>query len=81
VYLEEKWFWESDTWSFGVTAWEIFTCALIPYIELSEDQMQVSFAEYSLFYRALLQERPIILRKVLIELSEDQMQVCGGYDS
>jgi len=29
-------------------------------------QLQVSFAEYSLFYRALLQKRPIILRSLLI---------------
>jgi len=27
---------------------------------------QVSFAEYSLFYRALLQRRPVILRSLLI---------------
>jgi len=29
-------------------------------------KLQVSFAEYSLFYRALLQTRPIILRSLLI---------------
>jgi len=29
-------------------------------------KLQVSFAEYSLFYRALLQKRPIILRRLLI---------------
>ena len=29
-------------------------------------KLQVSFAEYSLFYKALLQTRPIILRSVLI---------------
>jgi len=29
-------------------------------------KLQVSFAEYSLFYRALLQLRPIILRSLLI---------------
>jgi len=29
-------------------------------------KVQVSFAEYSLFYRALLQKRPIILRSLLI---------------
>jgi len=28
-------------------------------------KLQVSFAEYSLFYRALLQKRPIILRSLL----------------
>jgi len=30
-------------------------------------KLQVSFAEYSLFYRALLQKRPIILRSLLLE--------------
>jgi len=29
-------------------------------------KLYVSFAEYSLFYRALLQKRPIILRSLLI---------------
>ena len=29
-------------------------------------KLQVSFAEYRLFYRALLQKRPIILRSLLI---------------
>jgi len=29
-------------------------------------KLQVSFAEYRLFYRALLQKRPIILRRLLI---------------
>jgi len=29
-------------------------------------KLQVSFAEYSLFYRALLQKRPIILKALLI---------------
>jgi len=30
-------------------------------------KLQVSFAEHSLFYRALLQKRPIILRSLLLE--------------
>ena len=30
-------------------------------------KLHVSFAEYSLFYRALLQKRPIILRSLLLE--------------
>ena len=30
-------------------------------------KLQLSFAEYSLFYKALLQKRPIILRSLLIE--------------
>jgi len=29
-------------------------------------KLQVSFAEYTFFYRALLQKRPIILRSLLI---------------
>ena len=29
-------------------------------------KLQVSFAEYSLFYRSLLQKRPMILRSLLI---------------
>ena len=29
-------------------------------------KLQVSFVEYSLFYRALLQKRPMILRSILI---------------
>jgi len=29
-------------------------------------KLQVAFAEYSLFYRALLQNRPVILRSLLI---------------
>ena len=33
---------------------------------VSSFKLQVSFAEYTLFYRALLQKRPIILRSVLI---------------
>ena len=36
--------------------------------------MLVSFAEYRLFYRALLQKRPIILRSLLIEATPF---VCG----
>ena len=33
---------------------------------MRHEKLQVSFAEYSLFYRALLQKRPIILRSLLI---------------
>jgi len=29
-------------------------------------KLQVSFAEYRLYYRALLQKRPIILRSLLV---------------
>jgi len=33
---------------------------------VSSLKLQVSFAEYRLFYRALLQKRPVILRSSLI---------------
>jgi len=33
---------------------------------VSSFKLYVSFAEYSLFYRALLQKRPMILRSLLI---------------
>jgi hypothetical protein len=33
-------------------------------------KLQVSFAEYNLFYRALLQKRPIISRSLLIEVTQ-----------
>ena len=36
------------------------------YVQQCLYKLQVSFAEYSLFYRALLQKRPIILRSLLI---------------
>ena len=39
-------------------------------------QSQVSFAEYSLFYRALLQKRPIILRSLLIVATPYLCGVC-----
>jgi len=35
-------------------------------------KITVSFAEYSLFYRVLLQKRPIILRSLLIEATPYQ---------
>ena len=40
----------------------------------------VSFAEYGLFYRALLQKRPIILRSLLIVATPYQ-SVVGYYHS
>jgi len=36
-------------------------------------KLQVSFAEYSLFYRALLQKRPIMLRSLLIVATPQQL--------
>jgi len=52
-------------------------------------KLYVSFAEYCLFYRALLQKRPIILRSLLIVLqifgSRDptifSLDLLGGGDS
>jgi len=39
--------------------------------------LQVSFAEYSLFYSALLQKRPMILRSLLIVATPyEYLQVC-----
>ena len=38
-------------------------------------KLQVSFAEYGLFFRALLQKRPMILRR-----SCKQRQLWGAYD-
>jgi len=40
--------------------------------------LQVSFAEYRFFYRALLQKRPIILRSLLNSTSRD-MGIKGVY--
>ena len=39
-------------------------------------KLQVSFAEYSLFYRALLKKRPIILRSLLIIATPQCGAVC-----
>ena len=33
-------------------------------------KLQVSFAEHSLFYRAILQKRPIILRRLLVKATQ-----------
>ena len=40
-------------------------------------KLQVSFAEYSLFYRALLQKRPVILRSLLIVATPYNRQVVA----
>jgi len=58
-------------------SWHIYECVMahvcisrgtpMGWLRLvSSLKLQVSFAEYSLFYRALLQKRPIILRSLLI---------------
>jgi len=45
-------------------------------------KLQFSFAEYSFFYRALLQKRPIILRSLLIVATpyHGRIVMWGGYD-
>jgi len=47
--------------------WEILTCQLaMGWLRfVGSLELQVSFAEYRLFYRALSQKRPIILRSLL----------------
>jgi len=37
----------------------------LSYMSVGSIKLYVSFAEYGLFYRALLQKRPIILRRLL----------------
>jgi len=44
-------------------------------IELGSIKLQVSFAEYSLFYRALLQKRPIVFSLLSVHWS-DLMLTC-----
>ena len=39
-------------------------------------RLEVSFAEYSLFYRALLQKRPIILRSLRIVATPYDLPYC-----
>ena len=45
----------------------MYVCMPVGWLRLvGSIKLQVSFAEYRLFYRALLQKRPIILRSLLI---------------
>ena len=41
-------------------------------------KLQVSFAEYRLFYRALLQKRPVIFKRLLIVAT--QCSIPGYFD-
>ena len=43
---------------------------------VGSSKFQVSFAEYSLFYRALVQKRPIILRSLLIVATPYVLLIC-----
>jgi len=50
--------------------------SIIGWLQLvGSSNLQVSFAEFSLFYRALLQKRPLILRSLLIEATPYQRPV------
>jgi len=50
-----------------------------PYPEMPPSkQLQVSFAEYSLFYRALLQKRSIIVRSLLIVAGNATIKAIAG---
>ena len=40
-------------------------------------KLQVSFAEYRLFYRAFLQKRPIFLRNLIIVALPQQLRNCS----
>jgi len=44
-------------------------------------KLYVSFAEYSLFYRALLQKRPVILRSLLIVATPFRKAKAAAQDS
>ena len=43
---------------------------------VASTKFEVSFAEYRLFYRALLQKRPIILRSLLVVATPDAGAIC-----
>jgi len=52
----------------AIGGWFLGAIAGMGWLRLvSSLELKVSFAEYRLFYRALLQKRPVILRGLLIE--------------
>jgi len=38
VFEHDYWCQSSDVWAFGVTIWEVFTNALIPFFEITDDE-------------------------------------------
>ena len=64
--------WWSTVSSFSTMGW----LRLVGSLEL-----QVSFAEYRLFHKALLQKRPVILRSLrIVSLIRHHFPLWGGYD-
>jgi len=56
------------TWRTHMSRCGSISCLIMGWLQLvGSVKLQVSFAEYSLFYRALLQKRPIILSILLTE--------------
>jgi len=69
----------------GSFAKEIYNCILIHILHImcmewlrlvGSFKLQVSFAEYRLFYRALLQKKPIMLRSLLIVATPNHSIHC-----
>ena len=66
VYILSLWHWQKTQWI--RTHWIRHLQIHMGWLRLvGSSKLQVSFAEYRLFYRALLQKRPIILRSLLVE--------------
>ena len=58
----------SYLWSLSVWRLSFMSWCCMGWLQLvGSFKLQVSFAEYTLFYRALLQKRPIVSRSLLIE--------------
>ena len=66
-----EWVMELYTWVMELCEWVMYTCVYIDTIWwlrlVGSLKWQVSFAEYNLFYRALLRKGPVILRSLHIE--------------
>ena len=62
--------------------WIVHTCVNMGWLRwVSFLKLQASFAEYPLFYRALLKKRPIILRGLLIVATPYQWVTCQTWMS